>query len=83
MNDLGVDFTNLLRYNVSKENFATFFYIGDIKMKDYKEEFMKVIDESEEPEKVALYVLNLFLDYLGKSLPSQEMPAAVPPVSDR
>ena len=52
-------------------------------MTDYKVEFMKVIDESEEPEKVALYVLNLFLDYLGKSLPSQEMPAAVPPVSDR
>ena len=53
------------------------------KMKDYKVEFMKVIDESEEPEKVALYVLNLFLDYLGKSLPSQETHAAVPPVSDR
>ena len=52
-------------------------------MTDYKVEFMKVIDESEEPEKVALYVLNLFLDYLGKSLPSQEKPAAVPPVSDR
>ena len=52
-------------------------------MTDYKAEFMKVIDESEEPEKVALYVLNLFLDYLGKSSPSQEMPAAVPPVSDR
>lgn len=52
-------------------------------MTDYKVEFMKVIDESEEPEKVALYVLNLFLDYLGKSSPSQEMPAAVPPVSDR
>ena len=52
-------------------------------MTDYKVEFMKVIDESEEPEKVALYVLNLFLDYLGKSLPSQEMPVAVPPVSDR
>ena len=52
-------------------------------MTDYKVEFIKVIDESEEPEKVALYVLNLFLDYLGKSLPSQEMPAAVPPVSDR
>jgi hypothetical protein len=53
------------------------------KMKDYKVEFMKVIDESEEPEKVALYVLNLFLDYLGKSSPSQETHAAVPPVSDR
>lgn len=52
-------------------------------MKDYKVEFMKVIDESEEPEKVALYVLNLFLDYLGKSSPSQETHAAVPPVSDR
>lgn len=53
------------------------------KMKDYKVEFMKVIDESEEPEKVATYILNLFLDYLGKSSPSQEKPAAVPPVSDR
>lgn len=52
-------------------------------MTDYKVEFMKVIDESEEPEKVATYILNLFLDYLGKSLPSQEKPAAVPPVSDR
>lgn len=52
-------------------------------MTDYKAEFMNVIDESEEPEKVALYVLNLFLDYLGKSLPSQEMPAAVPQESDR
>ena len=53
------------------------------KMKDYKVEFMKVIDESEEPEKVALYVLNLFLDYLGKSSTSPETHAAVPPVSDR
>lgn len=52
-------------------------------MTDYKVEFMRVIDESEEPEKVALYVLNLFLDYLGKSSPSQEKLAAVPPVSDR
>ena len=52
-------------------------------MTDYKVEFMKVIDESEEPEKVALYVLNLFLDYLGKSSPSPETHAAVPPVSDR
>lgn len=53
------------------------------KMKDYKVEFMKVIDESEDPVGMATYILNLFLDYLGKSLPSQEKPAAVPPVSDR
>ena len=52
-------------------------------MTDYKVEFMKVIDESEEPEKVALYVLNLFCDYLRTASPSQETPAAVPPVSDR
>lgn len=64
-------------YNVVKNS------KGAETMTDYKVEFMKVIDESEEPEKVALYVLNLFLDYLGKSLPSQEKPAAVPPVSDR
>lgn len=52
-------------------------------MKDYKVEFMKVIDESEDPVGMATYILNLFLDYLGKSLPSQEKPAAVPQVSDR
>ena len=64
-------------YNVVKNS------KGAETMTDYKVEFMKVIDECEEPEKVALYVLNLFLDYLGKSLPSQEKPVAVPPVSDR
>lgn len=52
-------------------------------MKDYKVEFMKVIDESEDPVGMATYILNLFLDYLGKSSPSQETHVAVPPVSDR
>ena len=52
-------------------------------MADYKSEFMKVIDESDDPVGMATYILNLFLDYLDKSLPSQEKPAAVPPVSDR
>ena len=52
-------------------------------MADYKSEFMKVIDESDDPVGMATYILSLFLDYLGKSSPSQEMPAAVPPVSDR
>lgn len=64
-------------YNVVKNS------KGAETMTDYKVEFMKVIDESEDPVGMATYILNLFLDYLGKSLPSQEMPAAVPPVSDR
>ncbi len=52
-------------------------------MTDYKAEFMKVIDDSEDPEGMATYILNLFLDYLGRSSPSPETHAAVPPVSDR
>ena len=51
-------------------------------MADYKSEFMKVIDESDDPVGMATYILSLFLDYLGKSSPSQEMPAAVPQESD-
>ena len=48
MNNLGVDFTNLLRYNVSKGNFATFFYIGDIEMKENKlVEFISLLTEEE------------------------------------
>ena len=52
-------------------------------MTDYKVEFMKVIDESDNPEKVAKYILNLFLDYLRTASPSQERCAAAPQVSDR
>lgn len=48
MNNLGVDFTNLLRYNVSKGNFATFYYIGDFEMKENKlVEFISSLTEEE------------------------------------
>ena len=52
-------------------------------MADYKSEFMKVIDESDDPVGMATYILSLFCDYLRTASPSQEKPAAVPPVSDR
>lgn len=52
-------------------------------MTDYKSEFIKVIDESEDPVGMATYILNLFLDYLRTASPSQESCAAAPQVSDR
>ena len=39
-------------------------------------ELFNIIRKSDDPEKVASYMLNLFLDYLRKSVPSQEMPPA-------
>ena len=42
---------------------------------------MKLIDlirSSDEPEKVAEYMLNLFLDYLRTHAPSQETPVVAP-----
>ena len=40
-----------------------------------------LIRENDNPEKVASYMLNLFLDYLRTHGPSQEKPAADPQVS--
>lgn len=51
-------------------------------MADYKAEFMKVIDESDDPEDVARYILSLFCDYLRIASPSQESCVVVPPESD-
>ena len=39
-------------------------------------EMIKIIRESSDPEKVAAYMLNLFLDYLRTHAPSQGTPAA-------
>ena len=39
---------------------------------NYKEEFMKLIDESDDKVGMAAYILSLFCDYLGKSSPSGE-----------
>lgn len=47
-------------------------------MTDTMNEIMKVIDESSDPEKVAEYVLNLFLDYLRISSQAQESVSACP-----
>ena len=68
MNNLGVDFTNLLRYNVSKENFATFCYIGDIEMKENKlVEFISLLTE-EEIDKIIAELPKLIV-MLGESVP--------------
>ena len=39
-------------------------------------ELIEIIRESENPELVAQYMLNLFLEYLQTHAPSQEMPVA-------
>ena len=44
-------------------------------------ELIKLIRENDNPEQMAAYMLNLFLDYLRTHDPSQETPAAVPLVS--
>ena len=44
-------------------------------------ELLKLIRESDEPEKVSSYMLSLFLDYLRTHGPSQEKFVADPLVS--
>lgn len=46
-------------------------------MEDNENALITLIRESESPEKVAEYMLNLFLDYLQKHAPSQESVSAV------
>ena len=41
-------------------------------------ELINLIRESEAPELVAQYMLNLFLDYLQTHGPAQEKPSAIP-----
>lgn len=41
-------------------------------------EMVNIIRESANPEKVADYFFNLFLDYLNTNAPSQEKPVDVP-----
>ena len=47
-------------------------------MTDNEKELINIIRMSEDPQKVAEYMLNLFLDYLRTHGPSQETPSAVP-----
>ena len=45
-------------------------------MTENERELIKLLRENDEPEKVASYMLSLFLDYLHKHAPSQETPVA-------
>ena len=47
-------------------------------MSNNEKELINLIRESESPELVAEYMLNLFLDYLHTHDPSLEKPAAAP-----
>ena len=47
-------------------------------MTEQEKELLQIIHESVDPEAVAEYMLNLFLDYLRKHGPSLEMPGVVP-----
>lgn len=46
-------------------------------MTEEEKELIDIIRGSSDPEKVATYMLNLFLDYLRTHAPSQETPSAV------
>lgn len=45
-------------------------------MTENEKELIETIRNSSDPEKVAYYMLNLFLDYLRTHAPSQEIPSA-------
>ena len=47
-------------------------------MTENEVKLIDLIRSSDEPEKVAEYMLNLFLDYLRTHAPSQETPVVVP-----
>ena len=47
-------------------------------MTENEKALINIIRNSDEPEKVAEYMLNLFLDFLRTSVPSQETPSACP-----
>ena len=45
-------------------------------MTENERELIKILRENDNPEKVASYMLSLFLDYLHTHVPSQETPFA-------
>ena len=45
-------------------------------MTENEKEMIAIIRDSSDPERVASYMLNLFLDYLRTHAPSQETPSA-------
>ena len=46
-------------------------------MTENERELINLLRESDDPERVATYMLSLFLDYLHKHAPSQEIPSVV------
>ena len=73
---LCVDGLLLTPYNKKTEH--TFDYIGErgfLGMTDNEKELINLIRDSSDPEKVASYMLSLFLDYLRTHAPSQEKPS--------
>ena len=50
-------------------------------MTNNERELINIVRESVNPEQVADYMLNLFLDYLRTHAPSQEIPVVAPQVS--
>ena len=44
-------------------------------MTDNERELIKLVRDSDDPEKVASYMFSVFLDYLHTHAPSQETPA--------
>ena len=49
---------------------------GDLAMTENERELIEILRENNDPEKVASYMLSLFLDYLHTHAPSQETPSA-------
>ena len=47
-------------------------------MNENEKELFNIIHNSSDPDQVAAYMLNLFLDYLRTHAPSQGTPSAVP-----
>ena len=54
---------------------------GVMTMTNNELELINIVRESANPEQVANYMFNLFLDYLRTHDPSQEKPAVAPRVS--
>lgn len=50
-------------------------------MSENEQELLHIIRQSEDPQAVATYFFNLFVDYLQKHVPSPETTAADLPVS--
>ena len=68
---LGIAFSSFSLYNLvitAKEI---------CKMTENEKELIQIIRGSSDPQKVAEYMLNLFLDYLRIHAPSQEAPSVV------